>query len=78
MDREKIEVDQKINIVDLDLEYYNASTNLFLKNTKEETIKIRTVTLVEIIKSIQELKDEITNLKDKERLNKKECNCNLF
>lgn len=65
MDREKIEVDKTVNILDLNLDSYNDSTNLFLRNTTEENITVRKVTILEILKTIQELKDEISYLKTK-------------
>lgn len=65
MHREKIEVDKTVNILDLNLDSYNDSTNLFLRNTSEENINVRKVTILEILKTIQELKDEISYLKTK-------------
>jgi len=65
MDREKIEVDKTVNILDLNLDSYNDSTNLFLRNTTEENIMVRKVTILEILRTIQELKDEISYLKTK-------------
>lgn len=65
MDREKIEVDKTVNILDLNLDSYNDSTNLFLRNKTEENIMVRKVTILEILRTIQELKDEISYLKTK-------------
>ena len=55
--------DRDISILDLELSDYNDSTNLLLRNVKDDSILIRSVTLIEIIKTIQGLKDEISYLK---------------
>jgi hypothetical protein len=65
MDRQRIEIDKTVNILDLNLNSYNDSTNLFIRNTTEENITVRKVTVLEILKTIQELKDEISYLKTK-------------
>jgi len=65
MDRQRIEIDKTVNILDLNLDSYNDSTNLFIRNTTEENITVRKVTVLEILKTIQELKDEISYLKTK-------------
>ena len=65
MDRQRIEIDKTVNILDLNLDSYNDSTNLFIRNTTEENITVRNVTVLEILKTIQELKDEISYLKTK-------------